>query len=37
MNFGIKDYMTELFGFSGEVEGINMSFKDKIQEDNFIL
>ena len=36
MNFCSKKYMTRLFGFSDEVEGVNMTFKDKILEENYL-
>ena len=30
-----KEYLTELLGFSKEIEGVDMNFKDKILEENY--
>ena len=37
MNFSSKKYMSRLFGFSDDVEGVNMTFKDKKLEKKYII
>ena len=37
MNIFSKNYISKIFGFSNEFEGIDMNFKDKNLEDNYFL